>query len=226
MAKDNITFHHHIAAELTARYGTDERAPVGWRETLAWHWEQAGAFAKAADVALEIAETRMTHLDFTIALQWAERTLTLLERLDPLDLRTYELRAYTLTLAVLEFGGQYREGLDYARRMLRVAQTQNNHEAEARAHLAIGRMQRELSQFSLAELSLHAARELAQRAELDELETEVHIHLAKVHQLQGQHLEALQELQLAREEQELHSDKSRLSRVFTGIGDVYRVLGA
>jgi hypothetical protein len=115
-------FHRRVAEELTRRYGKSEQAPPDWRETLAWHWEQAGAYAEAADATLEIAEARMTHLDFSSARRWAERTLTLIERLDRTERQRYDLRAYALALAVLEFGGQYREGLDYARRMLSVAQ--------------------------------------------------------------------------------------------------------
>jgi tetratricopeptide (TPR) repeat protein len=226
MAQDIAAFHRHVAEELAAHYAANERAPEGWREIAAWHWEQAGAFAEATDAALEVAEARVTRLDFAAARQWAERTLDLIERLDPMERRIYELRAYALALAVLEFGGQYREGLDYARRMLRVAQARNNREATARAHLAIGRMQRELAQLTIAEAALQQARALAERDELGELEAEVRLHIAKVHQLQGRHLEALQELQLAQEEQEQHDDRVKLARVFTGIGDIYRVLGA
>jgi tetratricopeptide (TPR) repeat protein len=87
-------------------------------------------------------------------------------------------------------------------------------------------MQRELSQLTNAEVVLQQARALASDDELGELEAEVRLHLAKVHQLQGRHLEALQELQLAQEEHELHDDRLRLARVFSGIGDIYRVLGS
>jgi tetratricopeptide (TPR) repeat protein len=226
MNEDNAAFHRRVAEDMAARYSGGVRAPEGWREMLAWHWEQAGAFAEAADAALEVAEVRVTRLDFTAARQWAERTLTLIERLDLMERRIYELRAYALALAVLEFAGQYREGLDYARRMLRVAQERNNDEAAARALLAVGRMQRELGQLEVAEGTLQQARELAERDDLGELEAEVRFHLARVHQLQGRHLEALQELQLAREEQEQHDDLVKLAHVFTGIGDIYRVLGA
>lgn len=226
MSEDNAAFHRRVAEDMAARYTASMWAPEGWRETMAWHWEQAGGFAEAADAALEVAEMRVTRLDFTAARQWAERTLTLIDRLDLMERRIYELRAYGLALAVLEFGGQYREGLDYARRMLRVAQERNNHEAAARALMAVGRMQRELGQLDVAEASLQQARELAERDDLGELEAEVRFHLARVHQLQGRHLEALQELQLAREEQEQHDDLVKLARVFTGIGDIYRVLGA
>jgi tetratricopeptide (TPR) repeat protein len=224
--EDNIAFHRRVAEELGARYSVSDQAPQGWRETLAWHWEQAGAFAEAADATLEIAEAQVTRLDFASARRWAERTLTLIERLDQIERRIYELRAYALALAVLEFGGQYREGLDYARRMLSVAQARNNHEATARAYLAVGRMQRELGQLATAEVVLQQARVLAANDELGDLEAEVRFHLAKVHQLQGRHLEALQELQLAQEEHEQHDNRVRLARVFTSIGDIYRVLGA
>jgi tetratricopeptide (TPR) repeat protein len=226
MTDATVAFHRRVAEELASRYATSERAPEGWREAMAWHWEQAGALAEASDAALEVAEARVSRLDFTAARQWAERTLELIERLELVERRAYELRAYALALAVLEFGGQYREGLDYARRMLRVAQERGNLEAEARAHLAIGRMQRELTQLTIAEAALQQARTLAERGERYELEAEVRVHLAKLHQLQGRHLEALQELQLAQEEQEQHDDRVKLARVFTGIGDIYRVLGA
>src|SRR5262249_54031780 len=135
--EDLQDFHRRVAEELAARYSTSDQAPQGWRETMAWHWEQAGAFAEAADATLEIAEAHVTRLDFASARRWAERTLTLIERLDQIERRIYELRAYALALAVLEFGGQYREGLDYARRMLSVAQARNNREATARAYLAV-----------------------------------------------------------------------------------------
>ena len=219
-------FHRRVAEELTQRYDKREQAPADWRETLAWHWEQARAYAKAADSTLEIAEARMTRLDFSSARRWAERTLALIERLDGAERQRYDLRAYALALAVLEFGGQYREGLDYARRMLSVAQARGNRAATARAYLAIGRMQRELSQLSSAEVVLQQARTLAAEDELSELEAEVRLHLAKVHQLQGRHLEALQELQLAQEEHEQNDDRLRLARVFSSIGDIYRVLGS
>jgi tetratricopeptide (TPR) repeat protein len=224
--EDNQAFHRRVAKELVARYGASEQAPQDWRETLAWHWEQAGAYAEAAEATLEIAELRMTRLDFTSARRWAERTLTMIERLAPQQRRIYDLRAYALALAVLEFAGQYREGLDYARRMLSVAQARNNREATARAYLAVGRMQRELGQLTTAEVVLQQARALAADDELGELEAEVRLHLAKVHQLQGRHLEALQELQLAQEETEQHDDRVRLARVLTSIGDIYRVLGS
>ena len=219
-------FHRRVAEELTRRYDKREQAPADWRETLAWHWEQARAYAKAADSTLEIAEARMTRLDFSSARRWAERTLTLIERLDGAERQRYDLRAYALALAVLEFGGQYREGLDYARRMLSVAQARGNREATVRAYLALGRMQRELSQLSSAEVVLQQARTLAGEDDLSELEAEVRLHLAKVHQLQGRHLEALQELQLAQEEHEQNDDQLRLARVFSSIGDIYRVLGS
>ena len=108
--EDTSAFHRHVAEELVARYAANEQAPQEWRETLAWHWEQAGAYAEAAGETLEIAEVRMTHLDFASARRWAERTLTMIERLDSAQRRIYDLRAYALALAVLEFGGQYREG--------------------------------------------------------------------------------------------------------------------
>src|SRR4029079_5963209 len=103
-------FHRRVAEKLAASYAASDRAPEGWREVVAWHWEQAGALAEAANAALEVAELRVTRLDVTAARQWAERTLALLDRLDPAQQRAYELRAYALALAVLEFGGQYREG--------------------------------------------------------------------------------------------------------------------
>lgn len=224
------TFHRRVAEELGARYSGDERAPKGWREVQTWHWEQAGAYTSAIEAALAITETRITRLDFGGARRWTERVLTLLEHIDVGRRTPYELRACALALAVLEFGGQYREGLEYARRMLRAAQRTGNAEAEARALLDVGRMQRELGQLVQAEAALQSARDLAARDELSDLEVEARLHLAKVHQLQGRHLEALQELQLAREEHEgegqADDDKLRLARVLTGIGDVYRVLGA
>jgi tetratricopeptide (TPR) repeat protein len=211
---------------MVERYQSAPQEPSGWRETVVWHLEQAGALNQAAAMALDVVETRITRLDFSGARGWAEQALTLIGRLPAEDQVGYELRACTLALAVLDFGGQYRDGLEYARRLLRAAQVRHNLEAEARALLALGRMQRELGQLLQAEQSLQRARELSERDEIGELEAEVRLHLAKVHQLQGRHLEALQELQLAREEHEQSDDRERLARVFTGIGDIYRVLNS
>lgn len=228
MTDESISaFHRRVAEELGARYRDEEHAPEGWREIQTWHWEQAGVYTSATETALAITEMRMARLDFGGARHWTERVLTLLERIAVEERHPYELRACALALAVLEFGGQYREGLEYARRMLRAAQRSGNTEAEARALLEIGRMQRELGQLVQAEAALQSARSLASRDDLSDLEAEARLHLAKVHQLQGRHLEALQELQLAREEHENDDNgKVKLARVLTGIGDVYRVLGA
>lgn len=226
MAEDSTTFHRQVAAKLTEWYGDYPQAPAGWREVVVWHWEQGGDYAAAANRALEVAEAYVSRLDFVAARQWTERTLELLERLKPAERRAYEMRAYTLTLAVLEFGGQYREALEYARRMQRVAQARYNLEAEARAMLQVGRMLREVGQFADAAAMLQRARATADRLDLGDLEAEVRVNLAKVHQLQGRHLEALQELRLAEEEQTTADDDMQKARILTSIGDVYRVLGA
>src|SRR5919202_538810 len=96
--EDTSTFHRRVATELVRRYADNEQAPQDWRETLAWHWEQAGAYAEAADATLEIAEARMTRLDFTSARRWVERALMLLDRLDQAHSKHYDLRAYALAM--------------------------------------------------------------------------------------------------------------------------------
>src|SRR5262249_7747354 len=154
-------FHRRVAEELIARYGANQQAPQDWHETLAWHWEQAGAYAEAAEATLKIAEARMTRLDFASARRWVERALMLIERVDPAQSKNYDLRAFALAMTVLEFGGQFREGLDYARRMLTIAQARDNPEATIRGYLAVGRMQRELGQLATAEVVLQQARTLA-----------------------------------------------------------------
>lgn len=225
MDEDAAKFHRRVARELTARYVMAEDAPDGWRETTAWHWAQGAAFAEAADDAIEVAQSRIARLDFAAARRWAERALEHLDRLDLAERRAYDLRAYAVALAVLEFGGHYREALDYAQRMVRAARS-GGRDAQAQALLALGRMQRELGQLVQAETTLHEARALAENEESGALEADVRFHLAKVHQLQGRHIEALQELQLAQEEHAQTDDRIKLARVFTGMGDVYRVLGA
>ena len=67
MNEDNAAFHRRVAEDMAARYTASTWAPEGWRETMAWHWEQAGGFGEAADAALEVAEMRVTRLDFTAA---------------------------------------------------------------------------------------------------------------------------------------------------------------
>lgn len=226
MSDDAVRFHRRTARELTARYDLVENPPERWREIAAWHWAQAGAFAEAADDAIKVAEGWIGRLDFAAARRWAERTLEYLERLTLIERQAYELRAYAVALAVLEFGGQYREGLDYAGRMLRAARAHGSRATQTQALLAQGRMQRELNQLALAEATLQAALTLAESEEEGALEADVRFHLAKVHQLQGRHIEALQQLQLAHEEHALADDQMKIARVFTGMGDIYRVLGA
>src|SRR5262245_6677557 len=111
MTDATAAFHRRVAEELAKRYATSERAPEGWREAMAWHWEQAGALAEASDAALEVAEARVSRLDFTAARQWAERTLELIERLELVERRAYELRAYALALAGTAVGGRFRGAL-------------------------------------------------------------------------------------------------------------------
>jgi tetratricopeptide (TPR) repeat protein len=225
MQSDLAAFHRETAQRMAELYGASDSAPEGWRETLAWHWERAGAFPEAADAALEVAESRVTQLDFAEARIWAERVLSLLDRLDGAARHTYELRAYALTMAVLEFAGQYREGLGYARLLLRLAEERRVPEMRARAHLAIGRLQREVGQLAAGEAELLRSLSIAEQAEHEELVSEARLQLAKVHQLQGRHLEALQQLQIAQDALPA-DDLGRLARVCTGLGDVYRVLGA
>lgn len=113
---DAQAFHHRTAEELVALYANRDQAPDGWRETLAWHWEQAGAYGEAVDAALEITEMRVSELAFTEVLRWVERVLALLDRLSTLARQAYGMHAYSLVMMVLEFGGQYREALGYAQR--------------------------------------------------------------------------------------------------------------
>lgn len=101
---DAQAFHQRTAEELAALYTNRDQAPDGWRETLAWHWELAGAYGEAVDAALEVAEMRVSELAFTEALRWVERVLALLDRLSTLERRAYEMRAYSLTIMVLELG--------------------------------------------------------------------------------------------------------------------------
>lgn len=218
------TFHRNTAIELERLYADRELAPEGWRETVAWHWEQAMAYQEATDAVLKIAEMRISELAFSEARRWTERALELLDRLDAPDRRRYEMRAYALTIAVLEFGGQHREALGYARLLLRLAEDRGNVEAQTSSYLSIGRVQRELGNLAVAEAETLRAFELAERHQLSEMAWEARLQLAKTHQMQGRHLEAFQQLELA---QELPTeDHNRLARVCTNVGDIYRVLGA
>ncbi len=221
---DTQDFHRTTAETMLRLYATTDHPPEGWREILVWHWEQAGAYRQAIDTALEVTESRVTELGVTDARRWTERVLTLLDRLDSYERRNYEMRAYALTISVLEFAGQYREALGYARLLVRMAEENGNVEAEIRSHLTLGRVQRELGQFTVAEAEMVRAQLLAERHNLFELEAEAHFQLAKVHQLQGRHLQAFQQLEMAQDQPS--DDRSRLARICTSVGDVYRVLGA
>lgn len=226
MNNDNTSFHQQTAESLAERYQSQAQAPEGWRETAVWHWRQAHKLVEAATLALDVVETRITRLDFIGARHWAEQALTMIDALQKKDYIDLEIRACTLTLVVLEFGGQYREGIEFAYRLLTAVQMHGSVEGEARAYLTLGRMQREAGQLVAAENALRTACTLANNDELNDLESEARIHLAKVHHLQGRHLEALQQLQISREEYEQNDNRIKLAQVFTSIGDVYRVLGS
>ncbi|KAB8142050.1 tetratricopeptide repeat protein [Chloroflexia bacterium SDU3-3] len=224
MSDDGAVFHRKVAREMMARYAVDAHAPAGWRETLVWHWVQAGEFGAAVDGAIAVAEAMIAQLDFASARRWVERALEYMEKLQ--KRRAYELRAYSAALAVLEFGGQYREALGYAERMVRAARQHGGRQAQAHALVALGRMQRELNQLPQAEMTLAEALALAETEDAGAVEAEVHFHLAKVYQLQGRHMEALEGLQAAQEEHVQADDRIKLARVLTGMGDVYRALAA
>jgi tetratricopeptide (TPR) repeat protein len=227
---DPTGFHRETAEQLKALYETTEEIPAGLPETLMWHWEQAGKFGEALEVALAVAEQRIQELNFSEARRWIERSFALLDNLPDVDRLsygfTYEARYYALTIAILEFEGQFREALGYAQLFLRLAEIHGNIEAQGRSYVTIGRVHRELGQLVIAESDLMRALKLAERHQMPELEWEARFHLAKVHQLQGRHLEALQQLDLAHRGATEAGAEDRLARVCTGIGDVYRVLGS
>lgn len=228
---DTKTFHRNTAAQLRSFYAERDDAPDGWHSALMWHLEQSGEHGDAMDVALNVAEKHIENLSFSDARRWIERSLALLDRLPDLERVSYglgyEVRAYALIIAVLEFEGQFREALGYAQLLLRLGEIHGNIEAQGRSYLTIGRVHRELGQLSIAETDLVRALKLAERHQLSDLEWEARFHLAKVHQLQGRHLDAFQQLDLAhRRVSSIGGEQDRLARVCTGIGDIYRVLGS
>jgi tetratricopeptide (TPR) repeat protein len=223
---DNISFHQRTADELARRYGEATSPPAELAQVLAWHLQQADDFAASAEWALQAAEGLVTQLDFAGAQRWCERALELLNRVPEGQHNRALIRAYALAVMVLEFGGQHREVLDYAKRLQRLAQAEHNAPAQVRAYVALGRAQRELRRLSAAEADLLKARELAARYNLFEADAEIFLHLSKVYQMQGRHLEALQQLELALVEQEQRNDQTQLARILTAIGDVYRILDA
>jgi tetratricopeptide (TPR) repeat protein len=226
MSDDDVQFHHSTAAELLRRYTGRDEPPAELSQVLAWHYRQAHAYAEAADWSLATAEALATQMDFGGAQRWCERALEDLVHVEERTRAQPLMRAYALAIAVLEFGGQYRAVLDYSRRLLRLAQAEQHADAQIRAFIASGRAHRELRRLSAAEADLLRARELATRYNSIDSDTEVWLHLSKVYQMQGRHLQALQQLELARLEQEQRNDQTQLARVFTAIGDVYRILGA
>jgi len=227
---DVQSFHRQTADRLNEFYANQEDAPEGWQSALMWHWEQAGQYGEAMNIALEMAQDFASSLDFAESRLWVERSLKLLDRLPDLERLSYglhyEMRSYALIIAVLEFEGQFREALGYAQLLLRLGEIHGNIEAQARSYLTIGRVHRELGQLVIAESDLTRAMKMAERHQLPDVEWEARFHLAKVHQLQGRHLEAFQQLDLAHRGVSSSGEEDRLARVCTGIGDIYRVLGS
>lgn len=220
------TFHQTTARELRALYAGHERPPEGWQGVVMWHCEQAGDYGEAMSMALERAQTHLEELEFAEARRWIDHGLKLLDRLSYAERSACEMRAYALTVAVLEFEGKFREALGYAQLILRLAELDRNAEAQGRGYLTLGRVHRELGQLEFAESDLVQALKLAERHQMRELELEARFHLAKVHQLQGRHLEAFQQLDLTQKGLLTSGGEDRLARVYTGIGDIYRVLGS
>jgi tetratricopeptide (TPR) repeat protein len=224
---DAQTFHRQTAEQMKALYTEREPEPEGWREILMWHWEQAHAYDEAIRVALEVAEGYISELAFSDANRWTDRVLTILDsqqdglgdQYAPLSMHTY-----TLIIAILEFNGQYREALGYAHLLQRLTDMQEIPQIQANCYLILGRVLRELGQLTVAESELSRALTLAERHHMIEVIADSRLHLAKVHQLQGRHLEAFQQLELAHHA--TTGDQARLARIWTGIGDGYRVLGA
>jgi tetratricopeptide (TPR) repeat protein len=220
-------FHRQAAHTLQTHYAESETPPEGWQGVLMWHWEQAGEYGEAIRVALARAQHHTGNLEFPEARRWIDHGLKLLERISGSERLKHEMQTYALTVAVLEFEGKFREALGYAQLILRLAETEGNIEAQGRGYLTLGRVHRELGQLTFAETELLHALQMAERHQMHELEWEARFHLAKVHQLQGRHLDAFQQLDLAHRRVTTVSDgESRLARVCTGIGDIYRVLGS
>ncbi len=221
------TFHRHTAEQLKTRYSDIEDAPEGWQEVLIWHWEQAEAYQEAIQAALEMVEGHIAALAFAEASRWSERVLAILDaHQEALGHHHALLRihAYTLVIAILEFNGQYREALGYAHLLQGLADAEGKAEIQINCYLVLGRVLRELGQLAIAESELVRALTLAEQHNMMEIVAESRLHLAKVHQLQGRHLEAFQQLELAHHA--TTGDQARLARIWTGIGDGYRVLGA
>lgn len=223
---DIRTFHQNTVRELRAHYAEHQHPPEGWQGVLMWHCEQAGDYSEAMGMALEMAQTHIEELEFLDARRWMDHSLKLLDRLSYAERSACEMRAYALTVAVLEFEGKFREALGYAQLILRLAEVSHNTEAQGRGYLMLGRVHRELGQLEFAESDLMHALKLAERHQMRELELEARFHLAKVHQLQGRHLEAFQQLDLTQKGLLTSGGEDRLARVYTGIGDIYRVLGS
>lgn len=223
---EHQAFHLRTAHDLVRRYAEAKHAPPDLAQILAWHFRHGGAPAEAATWSLQAAEGLVTQADFGGAQHWCERSLELLNQVSEPERGPTLLRAYVLALLVLEFGGQHREVLDYAKRLLRLAQSEQNPAAQVRALIAAGHAQRELRRLSAAEAELLRAQELASRYTLIDMDAEILLQLSKVYQMQGRHLQALQQLELARAEQEQRNDQTQLARVLTAIGDMYRILGA
>lgn len=220
-------FHRQTAETLTNTYATHESPPDGWRDVVLWHWEQSGEYVHAVRVALQSVELSLEIRGFHEASRWMGRVIGLLEtHTEALGDQHIPLRlhAYTLFVSILEFHGQYREAYRYAQQLQQLADSDGTGEMQANSALIMGRVRRELGDLTAAQEQLTEALVIAERHSVHDIVAECHFQLAKVHQLQGRHLEAFQQLELAHHA--TTADHARLARIWTGIGDGYRVLGA
>lgn len=217
--------HAMIAVELERRY-REVSAPEGLSGVLAWHWEQAGNWRQATEASLMCAEELIQRRDGTRAQRWCERALEYQERLPREERGDLELRALLLAWTVLDFGGQHREALEYARRLYKLAEAQDAPEMRITALLALGRTHRALGSMQAAETELLRTIDLARLHNLPSLEADALFHLGKLRQLQGKHFEAIQHFTYAQAQDAALEDQARMAQVFTGLGDVYRALGA
>jgi tetratricopeptide (TPR) repeat protein len=219
-------FHREAATRLRALYAPDPSPPSLLNGILAWHWAHACEWREAITAALNEAELLITQQNVHDARYWCERALEHLSRLPEEERPASALRVYTLAWTVLDFGGQYEEALHYAQQMYALSSGSDLPAVEGGALLALGRTHRALRDFGAAEETLRSALDVARRSGNVLLEADALFHLGKTQQIQGRHLEAIQNYNAAHERGVIIDDRLTIAKIITSLGDVYRILGA
>ncbi|MDX1520555.1 MAG: tetratricopeptide repeat protein, partial [Anaerolineae bacterium] len=208
--------HRQAGDALEVRHLSDPRHMV---EELAHHFEEAGEAEKALIYSIQAARHADGAYASQTALQWYNRALAMLDRLE-LDASTHNQR-YELLLALERLYG--RQGmrdkqLANLRQALTVANNLNDLAKQAHVHNQLCFYYRMVSDYAAARTHAELGLEAARQAKAPVLEGESLSNLAYVEQDQGQYQSALEHMEDAQAILEATNDRRLEAISLKGLG--------